>query len=234
MADELTMVPAAAPTMHAKQVFAMAAVCLVLGLAIGYFSRGSLSGVRVPRPISRVVSAAVPSGTMHGQRAPTLEEMKHMADKQAEAALEKLKTDPKNPVLLAQVAGAYHLAHQFKQAAVYYDKAVDLDPKNVALRSKLAASLYRSGDVDAAILQLNKGLSYEPSDANSLFNLGTIKLQGKHDGKGALAAWQKLLKLNPQLSAEKKAAVQQLIAQVMTSGVQKAEGARSDDNATKN
>lgn len=218
--------------MQAKQVYAMAAVCLMLGLAIGYFSRGSLSHAPVPRHVSSVAPASAAGGPMHGQRMPTMEEMKHMADKQAGPALEKLKSDPNNPALLAQVAATYHLAHQFRQAAAYYDKAVDLDPKNVALRTKLAASLYRSGDMDAAILQLNQGLAYDPKDANSLFNLGMIKLQGKHDNKGALAAWQKLLKTNPQLSPEKKAAVQQLMARVMTTvGDQKtAEGARGNDN----
>jgi len=81
---------------------------------------------------------------------------------------------------------------------------------------KLAISLYRSGDVDGAIAQLNRSLSYDPKDANSLFDLGMIKLQGKQDSKGALAAWQQLLKTNPQLSADRKATVQKLMASVQT------------------
>jgi cytochrome c-type biogenesis protein CcmH/NrfG len=40
-------------------------------------------------------------------------------------------------------------------------------------------------------------------------------LQGKGDAKGALAAWQQLLRSNPQLSADRKAAVQSLMAQVL-------------------
>ena len=43
-----------------------------------------------------------------------------------------------------------------------------------------------------------------------------IKLNGKKDGKGALAAWQRLLKSNPQLSEERKATVQKLMAAVLT------------------
>jgi len=130
--------------------------------------------------------------------------------------LEKLKNDPNNTGLLDQVGAVYHATHQFKEAAAYYDKAVQIDPKNVALRTKLAISLYRSGDVDGAIAQLNRSLSYDPKDANSLFDLGMIKLQGKQDSKGALAAWQQLLKTNPQLSADRKATVQKLMASVQT------------------
>jgi cytochrome c-type biogenesis protein CcmH/NrfG len=101
---------------------------------------------------------------------------------------------------------------------------------------KLAASLYRSDDVDGAIAQLNTALSYDPKDANSLFNLGMIKWQGKRDGKGALAAWQELLKSNPQLSADRKAAVLKQMADVLTAmGDQHGiEGARSHDGYKSN
>ena len=138
-----------------------------------------------------------------------------MADKQAAPLLERLKSDPNNSALLSQVGAIYHSTHQFKEAAAYYGKAVSVDPKNVPLRVKLAASLYRDGDVDGAIAQLNQALSYDPKDANSLFNLGMIRLQGKGDGKGAVAAWQQLLKSNPHLSADRKAEVQKLMADVL-------------------
>jgi len=118
--------------------------------------------------------------------------------------------------LLIQVGAIYHTTHQFKQAAAYYDKAVRVDPKSVAIRTKLASSLYRDGDVDGAIAQLNRALSYDPKDANALFDLGMIKLQGKQDGKGALAAWKELLKSNPELSTDRRATVEKLMADVMT------------------
>jgi len=80
----------------------------------------------------------------------------------------------------------------------------------------LASSLFRGGDADAAIAQLNRALADDPKNANALFDLGMIRLQGKKDGRGALAAWQQLLKSNPQLSPDRKAAVLKLMADVMT------------------
>ena len=71
-----------------------------------------------------------------------------------------------------------------------------------------------NGDVEAAISQLQQGLHYDPKDANSLFNLGMIKWKGKQDSEGALAAWRELLKSNPQLSVDRKATVEKLIADV--------------------
>lgn len=216
--------------MQATKVYAMAMIFLVTGLAIGYVTRASQpQGLSSPRvaAVSPSPMAAMASGHM-----PSAEEMQHMADKQAAPLLEKLKTDPNNAVLLAQVGAIYHSTHQFSQAAGFYDKAVQIDPKNVALHTKLAISLYRSGDVDGAVAQLNQALRYDSHDANSLFNLGMIRLQAKHDGKGALAAWQKLLKTNPGLSADRKAEVQKLMAGVLTamSDQQATRGARVNDD----
>lgn len=142
--------------------------------------------------------------------------MKQMAEKQAEPLLSKLKADPNDTALLLQAGAIYHGNHQFKEAAVYYGKALQNDPGSNAIRTKLVSSLYRSGDVDGAIAQLNQGLANDPTDPDSLFNLGMIRLQAKGDGKGAVAAWQQLLKSNPNLSLERKAEVQRLMADVMT------------------
>jgi cytochrome c-type biogenesis protein CcmH/NrfG len=149
---------------------------------------------------------------------PSLEEMKKMADTKAAPLLEKLKGDSNNSDLLIQVGNIYKATHQFKEAATYYDKALQVDPKNVAIRTEMASTLYYNGDVDGAISQLQQALRYDPKDANSLFNLGMIKWQGKQDSKGAVAAWQQLLKSNPKLSAERKAQVQKLMADVQMQG----------------
>jgi len=162
---------------------------------------------------------------------PSLAEMHQIAGQAAAPLLAKLKKDPNNSVLLLQIGTVYHSAHQFKDAATYYGMAVQLDPKNVDAHTKLAISLFRSGDVDAAITELNRALSLDPRNPNALFNLGMIRLQGKNDSKGALAAWQKLLKLNPQLDPERRAQVQRLMAGVVaaSNGGNAGKGAGSND-----
>ncbi len=207
---------------RAQQVYAMAVVCLLIGLAIGYLFRGSQSPA-LPAPAPGTASANAPSpaplpaNAMAGHM-PSLEEMKRMADKKAEPLLEKLKSDPNNSDLLVEVGKIYNSTHQFKEAAGYYNRALQVDPKNVAIRTEMASCLYYSGDVDGAISQLQQSLSNDPKDANSLFNLGMIMWQGKKDSKGAVAAWQQLLKSNPQLSADRKATVQKLMADVQMHG----------------
>lgn len=199
---------------QAKQVYGMAVVCLVVGVAIGYLFRGSQSIAVPPKPAPTVQSAPPVSGK--GGHMPSLEEMKQMADKKAEPLLEKLKTDPNNSEVLIQVGNIYKMTHQFKEAAAYYDKALQVDPKNVAIRTEMASCMYYQSDVDGALNQLQQALKYDAKDANALFNLGMIRWQGKKDSKGALAAWQELLKMNPKLSADRKATVQKLMADVRT------------------
>ncbi|HLM79717.1 MAG TPA: tetratricopeptide repeat protein [Terriglobales bacterium] len=216
MANELTTQPTAASAWQVKQVYAMAVVSLVVGLAIGYLFRGSQSPAASAQPTANV-QPNVPAGAMGGQM-PSLEQMKQMADAKAALLLEKLRSDPNNSDLLIQVGDIYKATHQFKEAAAYYDKSLQVDPKNVAIRTEMASCLYYSGDVEGAISQLQKALQYDPKDANSLFNLGLFKWEGKQDGKGALAVWQHLLKSNPNLSAERKATVHKLMADVQMQG----------------
>jgi cytochrome c-type biogenesis protein CcmH/NrfG len=216
MTNELTTQPTAGSAWQVKQVYAMAVTNLVVGLAIGYLFRGSQSPA-VPAQPAANVQPSVPAGSMGGQM-PSLEQMKQMADTKAAPLLEELKEDPNNSDLLIQVGNIYKATHQFKEAAAYYDKALQVNPKNVAIRTDMASCLYYTGDVDGAISQLQQSLHYDPNDASSLFNLGLFKWEGKQDGKGALGAWQQLLKSNPQLSADRKARVQKLMADVQMQG----------------
>jgi len=218
MANEVVTSEAATSGWQVRQVYALAVVCLVIGVAVGYLFRGS----RSPARPANAVQAAVPSGTPAamsphagmGNQPPTLDQMKHMADKKTEPLLAKLKDDPKNADLMIEIGRIYFSTHQFKDAADYFAKSLEVKPKEIAIRTELASCLYYSGDVDGAVQQLARATADDPKDANALFNLGMIRWQGKKDSKGALSAWAQLLKSNPQLEPAKKAQVEKLMAEV--------------------
>lgn len=199
--------PTKGRALEARHAYLLAAVCLVLGLAAGYSARSARL------PAAAAAAPHLPPGHPALNARPSLEQLQQMANKQAAPLVQKLRADPKNADLLAQLGALYHSSYQYQQAATYYRRAVDADPKNVALHNKLSASLYRSGDVEAALAQLKLALSYDPKDANALFNMGLIEWEGKQDAAGALAAWKQLLKLNPQLAPERRATVEKLMAQ---------------------
>jgi len=127
---------------------------------------------------------------------------------------QKTQDLPEQPQAASEIGTIYKATHQFQQAESYYREALQSDPKNAELRGDLAACLYYTGDVEGAIAQLQQSLKNQPNDANSLFNLGVMKWQGKKDADSAIAAWRQLLKSNPNLEPTKKAQVQQMIAEV--------------------
>ena len=142
---------------------------------------------------------------------PTPEQMKRMADAQAAPILEKLKSDPNNADLLANIANIYYDTQQYPVAIGYYQRSLKVQPVNAGVRTDMATAYWYVGDADTAITEFNKALSYEPNKSNTLFNLGVVKWQGKMDVNGAVAAWEKLLRTNPNY--EGKDQVEQLLAQ---------------------
>jgi cytochrome c-type biogenesis protein CcmH/NrfG len=180
------------------QTYTMATVCLTIGIAVGYLVRGSAAPNPPVANLPVAQQAAGPQLAMgQPQKKRSLEEMKQMADKQAQPLLTKAKEDPKNAELLNQTGNLYRANHQFKTAAGYYQKALAIDPSNVGARTDLASCLYYTGDVDGAIAQLHKSLKHDPNHAGALFNLGMIEWQGKGDSQAAIATWERLLKLHP-------------------------------------
>ena len=190
-------------------VYGMASACLLLGLAIGYLLRGSESHSAIASSPSH--AAAPDPHASRSMQMPSMEQMKAMADRKVEPLLAQLKSDPKNKDLLLRVAYFYKSAHQFKDAAAYFDRALKVDAKNVSVRTEMASCLYYDGNVDGALEILQESLMQNPADANSLFNLGVIRWKGKKDASGAIAAWKQLLKTNPNL--DKKPIVERMIAE---------------------
>ncbi|HWT65648.1 MAG TPA: tetratricopeptide repeat protein [Terracidiphilus sp.] len=206
MSKVVTTIQPESTLLRPGYVYGMAVLCLAAGLGIGYVFHDSQA--KAPASQTQAQSPHGAGGHMH-----SLEELKQMAEKQIAPLKVQLKADPNNTALLLKVGAIYHATHQFKEAGEYYGKAAQVDPKNPAIRTKLASSLFRSGDADGAIQQLNDALVFAPTDANTLFNLGVIKFEAKQDAKGAVEAWQKLLKTNPQLTAKQKEQVNQLLAE---------------------
>jgi cytochrome c-type biogenesis protein CcmH/NrfG len=203
----------AGPSLRAKHFYLLAVAAILAVLVIGYLPSGTQLPDSPAQSSAVAGSSGLPDSKMSDVHLLTPEELKQIAEQQAAPLIGRLQSDPNNSVLLAQVAAIYHVARQYSQAAGYYDRAVRLDPGSAALRTKLASSLFRSGDADGAIAELNRALKGDPHHANALFDLGVIRLEGKRDRKGALAAWKRLLESNPELGTERKSTVEKLIAE---------------------
>jgi cytochrome c-type biogenesis protein CcmH/NrfG len=211
MGDEAKQDDKTTSSWTATQTYVMAAVCLLVGVLVGYLVRGSANPAPQATTAAEVQPPNAPPPGMGQQRMPSLEDMKRMADKQADPLLATLKTDPKNVEALNKTALTYKAAHQFKDAITYFQKALEVDPQNVPIRTDMASCMYYTGDVDGALAELDKSLTYDPKHAGTLMNVGIIKWKGKNDVNGAISAWQTLLKLNPNFP--QKEVIEHLINQ---------------------
>ncbi len=58
--------------------------------------------------------------------------------------------------------------------------------------------MYRKmGQFDRALEEFRKAAQIDPKHANSRYNIGIVLLHDKHDMKGAIAAWEDYLKVDP-------------------------------------
>ena len=190
-----------------SQAYGMAVVCLLLGLAAGYFMRGS-------QPASTASTASAPQ--QNPQHAPeagnmqvTPEAMKHMADKQAEPLIARLEKNPNDATLLAQIGKTYLSAQQFQTAAEYYERSVKIKP-DAGVLTTLGGVYHYQGADDKALAAWNRALRIDPGNPDALFNSGMVKWQAEGDPKAAIAAWTKLLKANPNHPQRKQ--VEEMIA----------------------
>jgi len=207
------------------QAYVLAVICLLVGIAAGWFIRGSQSPVTAAGESASLPAPAVGSANS-GAQTPTPAQMQKMADTQAGPLIEQLKADPANTGLLANIGNIYYDAHQFSTAIDYYHRALQVEPANTNLRTDMATAYWYAGDADAAIAEFQKSLSYEPNKATTLFNLGIVEWQGKMDIDKAVAAWQKLLDTNPNYEGKDK--VLELMAQAKKhSGVKPGTPAKS-------
>lgn len=205
------------------QAYTLAVITLAIGIAVGYFGRGS-AGVS---PAGDNVQASAPSamgstpmgsaqlpgiGSTQQQQGASAE----MIAKAAEPLLAQLKTNPNDFDTLQKLGNLYYDSQAYPQAIEYYEKALDIQPNNADVRTDLGTSYWYTGNADKAIASFEKALAIRPNHPGTLFNLGIVKWQGKKDPKGAVVAWEKLLQTNPDYP--QKDQVQMLIERAKMHG----------------
>jgi len=108
-----------------------------------------------------------------------------------------LKNDPENLNAWIDLGNAYFDTDQFDAAIEAYSKALEIDPKKADVRTDMGIMYRRKGDFDRAIQEFRKAAEDDPGHLNSRYNLGVVLLHDKGDIPGAIEAWEKYLKLEP-------------------------------------
>lgn len=198
-----------------KQALLLVTLCLAAGITGGWIIRGPqgtpAANVVQPRAASSTAAATAVQASS-GNSSPNPASLKAMADAQAAPLIAKLNANPKDPDTLISIGNLYYDAQQYPVAVDYYNRALESRPSDASVRTDMATAYWYLGNADEAISQFNKALAIAPTNPNTLFNLGLVKWQGKHDSAGAIALWKKLLDANPNY--EQKDKVLQMLSDV--------------------
>jgi cytochrome c-type biogenesis protein CcmH/NrfG len=181
-------------------------VCLFVGLVAGWLLRGSSSS---SSPVMSAPVAATAPSAPPGEPPPSAASL----NQEAQPLLDALKANPKDVATLVKLGNLYYDRKFWSDAIRYYQQALDIRPDDPDVRTDMGTAYYYSGFPDKAIEQFNQVLKKSPNYPNTLFNLGIVRRDVYKDNAGALAAWEKLLKNNPNLPPDQVQKVQSVIAE---------------------
>src|SRR5208282_1884172 len=137
------------------QAYVLAVICLLVGIAGGWFIRGSQSPAATATETASAPAPAAGSADM-GAQAPTPAQMQKMADTQAGPLIEKLKADPANADLLANIGNIYYDTKLYPTAIEYYQRALKVEATNTGVRTDMATAYWYTGNADTAIAEFQK------------------------------------------------------------------------------
>lgn len=171
------------------EAYSLAAFCLLLGVLLGYLFRGSASpAAQAATTQTQPASASDSQPDANAQAA---------LAQAAAPLLDAVNKNPRDYDSLVKLGNVLYDAKQFPSAIQYYERALAFHPENPDVRTDLGTAYWYSGDADRAIAAMETSLKYRPGNPQTLFNLGWVRWQGQADPKGAIRAWEELLKANP-------------------------------------
>jgi cytochrome c-type biogenesis protein CcmH/NrfG len=172
------------------QVYTAIAVVLVLGCLVGYLLHSSGTPAESSTAASSTSGASLPPSQISASPS-------QMLSTEAQPLLARLQSNPRDAATLIELGNLYYDASQWSDAIGYYTRALNETPKNPDVRTDMGIAYFYSGDADRALKEFDQALKDDPRHVQTLFNVGVVKMNGKNDPKGAIAAWESLLKIDP-------------------------------------
>jgi Tfp pilus assembly protein PilF len=178
----------ARPSQYTWIVYAVG-MLLVGGLA-GYVLSIAGTGGSAPAATTAASTAAPAAGAA----APAAGMVDDVALK---AYRDILARDPKNVQAAVSAGNMLYDAKRYEEAIPFYQQAMAANGRDVNVSTDLGTALWYTGRADAALAQYAVSLTIEPAHAQTLYNMGIVRSDGKKDFAGAAQAWETLLQTNP-------------------------------------
>ena len=109
----------------------------------------------------------------------------------------KIKQNPRDFDAIVELGNIDFDQKNYADATNLYKKALEIRPNATNVRTDMGTAFFYQERFDEAIEAFKETLKTDPTNAQSLFNLGVTMLHGKNDPNGAIEYWQKLIETNP-------------------------------------
>jgi tetratricopeptide (TPR) repeat protein len=120
--------------------------------------------------------------------------------------------EPTNLQALVALGNLYFDSNQYQKAIDAYERSIAINPNDADVRTDLGIMYRAIKDYDRAIKEFREAARIDPSHKNSRFNLGIVLQHDKKDIRGAIAAWEDFLRVEP--SGERSSTVRGEIEQL--------------------
>lgn len=191
---------------------------LVMYVAIAFiagFLAGAAFAVYKMGPSQPAPVASQPQET--NQQAPAQTQQNQMSSQQAEAIKNLEAEVTANPDKFAswtQLGNLYYDTGQYQNAIKAYTKSLELHSGDGNIWTDLGVMYRRTKQPQKAIESFNKAMEIDPTHEVSRFNKGIVLLYDLNDPQGAIAAWEDLLRVNPEAQAANGTHIHDLVDQV--------------------
>jgi len=95
------------------------------------------------------------------------------------------------------LGNAYFDSDRYLESIDAYSKALEIDPDNANVITDMGVMYRRSGQPQKAVSAFDRAIAADPAHETARLNKGVVLLNDLEDTKGAVAAWEGLLQINP-------------------------------------
>ena len=165
-----------------SRIFPIALMLVVAGLVYGVYRAGAETP---PNSGTNASATAAPT-------AQPLDEAK------VAELMSKLQANPKDVETLRSLGDVYFQASDYKTAATWQQKILDINPNDINARLALGVALFNTGDTAGAEQHWLKVVELDPKQAEAHYDLGFLYLsKNPPDNAKAKAAWEEVIRIDP-------------------------------------
>lgn len=180
-----------------QTLWIIAAICL----AVGFFSGVLLTIYKTGDPMPVASVTAPPSDNqLSAQR----QEMIQMLEKET-------SKNPDNKEAWIALGNNYFDTGKNAKAVVAYEKALKLDPGNANVWTDLGVMYRRTDQPKKAVEAFDRAVKVDPNHQTARYNKGIVLMHDLNDQKGAIRAWEDLIKINPSAKTPNGSALKDII-----------------------